>query len=162
MDRNEKLALVQAYRDGLGAIERKIDGLDAAALDFIPPVPDAWSIKAHLVHVLDAEMYAWPRIRKAIAQSGAGIDVWDQEAWAAALDYASEDPAAVLALLRAVRSFLGAFLERRIDEDWERYRVLHPERGELTLPKIVKIYVDHVDFHLNYIDRNLKALAEKK
>ncbi len=162
MTRDERVQLLSAYRDGVDEFEAKIKGISEEAMNFIPPVKDAWSIRAHVVHLLDADMNAWPRIRKAIAEKGSPVSVWDQEAWASSLDYDKEDPRIALDLTRAVRAFHASFLERRLDEDWDTYTILHPERGELTLTKVLQIYVEHIAFHVKYVDRNMTAFAARK
>jgi len=157
MTLNEKRVLIERFRHAIDEVEQRLKGVDEKAWDFVPQIADAWPIRAQIAHLLDADMFAWGRIRKAVAQPDAAVDVWDQEAWAARLDYATADVPRTLDHCRIVRDALADFLESIIDEDWDLFAMNHPERGRKDLASIVTIYVDHVVFHLDLIDRNIKA-----
>jgi hypothetical protein len=100
-------------------------------------------------------------MRKAVAQPDAPVDVWDQEAWAARLDYGRTDLGRVIDQLRLVRGSLAEFLSSIVDQDWTAYAMNHPERGRKNLEEIVETYIDHVGFHLKLIDRNVAAYEEQ-
>ena len=153
----EKHHLIENFRRAIDEVESHLKGTDAKAWDFIPPIADAWPIRAQVAHLLDADMYTWARIRKSVAQSGAAVDVWDQEAWAARLDYERADVPRTLDHCRIVRDALADFLESIIGEDWDGFAINHPERGRTDLASMLAFYVEHVAFHLDLIDRNLKA-----
>jgi hypothetical protein len=156
----ERLVLLARYRSGPDAVEAKIgavDGCGADAWDFVPDVADAWSCRAQIAHLLDAEFHGWIRLRKAVAESGAAIETWDMPAWNAALDYADADPRACLALIRAIRGRLAALLEAIADRDWDELHVMHPVHGRMGLAKMLDVYVGHVEYHLGLVDRNLTA-----
>lgn len=103
----EKHHLIENFRRAIDEVESHLKGTDAKAWDFIPPIADAWPIRAQVAHLLDADMYTWARIRKSVAQSGAAVDVWDQEAWAARLDYERADVPRTLDHCRIVRDALA-------------------------------------------------------
>jgi hypothetical protein len=157
----EKRELIERYRSGADELEACVAGIDAAAWDFIPPVEGAWSIRAQVAHVLDADMFGWARIRKAVAQPDASVDLWDQEAWAARLDYSRVDASRTLYHQRLVREALADFLESMVEADWSVLAMNHPERGRKDLAATVAMYADHVGFHLKLIERNLKAFRER-
>lgn len=158
MTKAEKLELISKFERAYSPIEAQIAGLSKADLQFVPPVKDAWSINDTLVHLLDADMALWFRIRIAVAQPGFAIPAWDQEAWQARLHYGEDDGPAFLEEAKALRRRLAAFLRRIADEDWAGYYVNHPERGKLDLAALVAMYRDHIAFHVPLIKRNLDAL----
>jgi hypothetical protein len=162
MTKDEKKALIERYRHGIDELEASLRGLAEGAYDFVPQIEGAWTIRAQVAHLLDADMFGWTRIRKAVAQPGAPVDIWDQEAWAARLDYPRADMARTLYQDRIIREALSDFLESRIDEDWSALAMSHPERGRKDLGEIVAMYADHVGFHLKLIERNAKAYAERR
>lgn len=157
----EKRSLIDSFLHAVDKVETLVKGLPADAIDYVPAIPNAWPIRAQIAHLLDADMFAWGRIRKSAAQPDAPVDVWDQEAWAARLDYGQVDLDRVFAQIALLRQGLADFLGTILDKDWTALATIHPERGRRTLEETVKTYVDHVDFHLKLIERNLAAYEEQ-
>jgi hypothetical protein len=50
-------------------------------LDRLPPLEGAWSVHTHLLHLADAEFFAYSRCRVAQAEPGKTEMVWDEQAW---------------------------------------------------------------------------------
>ena len=161
MTKKEKSELIERYRHGVEAVEASILGIDEEAYDFVPPIEDAWTIRAQIAHMLDADFFGRVRIRTAVAQSDAAVDVWDQDAWAGRLDYASAKVSRTLCLQRLVREALADFLESLVDRDWGALAIDHPEHGRIDLAEVVAVYADHIGFHIKLIERNLKAYRER-
>src|SRR5450759_2658007 len=87
MDKTEKLDLIARFEcavDPLIDFARKIP---AAAADFRPDLPGAWTIREHAVHFLDADAFAHARLRLAVAEPGAEVYVWNEEAWQEPVSY---------------------------------------------------------------------------
>lgn len=161
MDKREYNALVSAYEHAYDALAEKVASLSPAQLRYVPPMKDAWSITAHLVHLLDADCNAVLRIRGAVAEPGMKVPVWNQEAWETRNNYAQSDGLFCLDLAVSLRKFLADSLRGLPDEAREAARVEHPERGPLTLYDVLSIYTGHADFHLKYVERNLEAFAKR-
>ncbi len=161
MTRDEKRALIERYLRGADELEATVAGLEKEAYDFVPPVEGAWTIRAQVAHMLDADIIGWARIRKAVAQPDSAVDLWDQEAWASRLDYSRADISRTLRHQRLVRESLADFLESIVDEDWSVLAMNHPERGRKDLAATVAMYADHTGFHLKLIERNAKAFRER-
>jgi hypothetical protein len=157
----EKRSLIDSFLHAAESVETLVKGLPPEAIDYAPAIPEAWPIRAQVAHLLDADMFAWGRIRKSVAQPEAPVDVWDQEGWAARLDYGKVDLDRVFAQIALLRRGLADFLLTIVDKDWSAFAMLHPERGRKTLEETVKTYVDHVGFHLKLIERNLAAYEEQ-
>jgi len=158
---DEKRDLIERYRHGVDEMETSIDGLDEAAYDFVPPIEGAWTARAQIAHLLDADILGWARMRKAVAQPDAPVDIWDQEAWASRLDYSRADLSRTIYLDRIVREALADFLESMIEEDWSVLAMNHPQYGHMDLETIVAKYADHTGYHLGLIERNAKAFRER-
>jgi hypothetical protein len=62
----------------------------------------------------------------------------------------------------ALRKFIAESLKSLDDETREKAWILHPERGELSLEAVLKIYAGHPDFHLKYLERNSEAFAQSR
>jgi hypothetical protein len=131
-------------------------------LRFVPDLKDAWSSNDHLVHLLDADCNLVMRLRGAVAEPGKPIPAWDPEAWRLKNNYALTDGLFCLDLAVALRKFIAESLKSLDDETRQKAWILHPERGELSLEAVLKIYADHPDFHVKYLERNSLAFAQFK
>lgn len=157
MTREERLGLLDRFEGAYSLVSAQVEHLAPEALDFIPSIPEAWSINDHLVHLLDAEVAVYFRIRLAQAEAGSRIQPWDELAWQAKLGYARQDGRKCLAQASALRSVSAGGLRHRVDEDWSAFWLEHPEKGRIDLVRILEIYRDHLAFHAPFIKRNLDA-----
>ncbi len=157
MDRNEKEGLIVRYETAFEPIRNLVKDLSAKELAFLPDVPEAWSINEHLVHLLEADLICWYRIRASIAEPGVTIPVWNQEAWRSRLGYADLDGIGCLSEAVRVRALIGRTCRGVLDGDWSEFHVIHPERGRMDLSQLLELYCGHGAFHLKYVERNLAA-----
>jgi hypothetical protein len=157
MDKTEKLSIVARYESSVDPLIDFVKSVSAAAVDFRPNLPGAWSIRDHAVHFLDAETFAYGRLRLAVTQPGADVFVWNEEAWRERAKYETADALASLEAARALRHVVCAMALALVDADWEGFYVRHSQRGRMTLADVFKVYTDHGQFHLSYFRRNLDA-----
>jgi hypothetical protein len=157
VERSERLSLIQQFESSIETLVDFVKNAPAEAIDFRPNLPGAWSIRDHAVHFLDADTFAYGRVRLAVTQPGAEVFVWNEDAWQARAKYESADALACLETARALRRVLAAMAKALVDSDWDQYYVRHSQRGRMTLADVLKLYTDHVQFHLGYFRRNLEA-----
>ena len=157
MDKTEKLSLIARYELAIDPLIDFVKSAPAAAIDFRPNLPGAWTIRDHAVHFLDADTFAYGRLRLAVTQPGVEVFVWNEEAWQDRAKYETSDALVSLETSRALRQVVCAMAKSLVDSDWETYYVRHPQRGRMTLADIFKLYADHAQFHLSYFRRNLDA-----
>lgn len=153
----EKHSLIDRFEGAYAPIERLVAELPDEAFHYVPEVKDAWSINDHLVHLLDAEVAGYFRVRNAMASPGLPVQTWDEEAWQAKLAYGATDGRVCLALAMQLRSLLCASLRSAADRDWSALWLEHPEKGRLDLPRLLEIYRDHLAYHAPFIKRNIDA-----
>lgn len=120
------------------------------------PAPDKWSVGEIVAHLADAELIVAWRLRSILAAPGTPIQAYDQEALAAARNYAKHDPKKSLEHFRAVREANLAFYKALSPEQW-KYHGMHAERGEETLERIAYMMAGHDINHLRQIEGILKA-----
>jgi hypothetical protein len=161
MTREAKLERIAAFESAYCRVDELIAGEGPEALAFVPSLPDAWSINDFLVHFLDADLSLAFRLRLAIAESGMGVPVWDENAWHDALAYGDEDGRACLGLAKGIRAFVAVTLRSRADGDWSAFFIEHPSKGKMDLVALVDLYEQHVAFHLPLIRRNLQAFRKQ-
>lgn len=149
----DRATLVARYAGGADAVRAALARLQSAQYDRAPE--GEWTPRQILVHLGDSELVGSVRLRMLLAEDGPTFPVYAQERWATGLRYADADEQAVA---QAVDLFVqqriaNARLVRQASEaDWARVG-LHPQRGRMTLADVVRLYADHVDGHLEQIER---------
>lgn len=118
------------------------------------PAPEKWSVGEIVAHLADAEVITGWRIRAILAGPGTSIQAYDQDALAAARNYAKHDPKKSLEHFRVVRDANLALYKSLSPEQWKHHG-MHAERGEETLERIARMMAGHDINHLQQIERIL-------
>lgn len=118
--------------------------------------PGKWSLNCVLSHLADCELVFGYRWRQAAAQPHHIIQPFDQDAWSA--HYVGLDPAMALASFCANRAWSVNWL-KSLNPAALAKPVSHPERGELTLHKLLQMTAGH---DLNHLAQFEKVAAEVK
>lgn len=159
MTTQEKLTKLNQYLQEGAAFDEFLTA-PAALLDFRPG-EDAWTIREHLLHFVDADLNAVVRYRKAVAEPGQPIAYYEEELWTKNLGYATQDLAVSLALLKNLRQLTFDHLKSIADQDWTQFAYLHPANGLVNLESWLDTYLGHYQFHKRYIERNQKLFKEQ-
>lgn len=122
------------------------------------PAPNKWSVGEILAHLADTEIVVGWRIRSILGAPGTAIQAFDQDAWAAAGNYAKRDPQKSMEQFRAVRDANLALYKSLTPEQWKQFG-MHAERGEESLERILHMMAGHDINHLSQIE---SLLAPKK
>lgn len=157
MTTKEKIELVDGFEHAYGGIAMILAALPDEALAFVPPIPDAWSVNDHLVHLLDADLSVCFRLRVGVAQPGFHIPAWEEEDWHERLHYEAQSGRQCFALAQGLRSTTCASLRALADRDWDEFFVMHPMRGRLGIVDLLSLYRDHGKTHEGFIKRNKEA-----
>jgi uncharacterized damage-inducible protein DinB len=115
-----------------------------------------WSIHEHVIHLVDSDVSNFIRLKSVLAQPGCDVFVIDEDAWIQNIDSRNESLEEYLELFTMLRSIMTRFLQRVPEPDWTDSTIRHTCEGKtnnLTLRDMVSIYADHVDFHLEYIEK---------
>src|SRR5262249_46549267 len=150
----EKKTKIDAFEKGGSAFDDTAK-LSKAVLTY-RPFPEAWTIHEHVVHFLESDIATFTRYRRAIAQPSTLILGYDEEVWTPALDYHTHDLGATLSLIKGLRSYMAAHLRTIADKDWTKLSYIHSSSGRVNLEEWIDSYVDHIRFHRELIERNLK------
>jgi uncharacterized damage-inducible protein DinB len=119
------------------------------------PAPEKWSVGEILAHLADAEIITGWRLRAILAAPGGPIQAYDQDALAAARNYAKHDPRKSLEHFRVARDANLAFYKSLSPEQWKHHG-MHAERGEETLERILHMMAGHDINHTMQIEKILK------
>lgn len=169
--------LVMRYRRGIEAIDRRVFTLSERQID-TAFLPDAgvgrWPVRVLVGHIADADVAQTHRMRRAAAEMNPVLSVWDEDAFVEAnlygndhegyADTADGDRARVmqalggdLAVIHTLRQWTGQWVLRGGDAVLER-RALHPERGEVTVRRMVATMTWHLEHHARFLTRKLDLM----
>ena len=114
-----------------------------------------WSIHEHIVHMADSEANSYIRCRRFIAEPGESLMAYDENRWAAALDYHSMDTEGAVELLRVLRRQTYDLIRNLPESAWSN-TCFHPENGDMTLDDWLDVYERHVPEHISYMQENFE------
>jgi hypothetical protein len=148
---------IDRYVAGADIPAKAIAGLTRQQLNSFP-VPGTWSIQQIIIHLLDSDLIAAVRMKRAIAEERPRLEVYDEKAFSQRLNYDKLSAQAAADLFRAHRHFTAEILRPLPPEAFKRVAI-HPEHGEITLGQIVRMYAHHVHHHLAFIEKKRKLLG---
>jgi hypothetical protein len=151
----QREALIQRYADGPRRLRAALATVPSAAMTW-RPAPDQWSAHEVVCHCADSETNAAARIRYLVVEKDPLIVGYDQNAWAAALDYHGQPLESALATVDAVRANTAALLRRLPPEAWLK-EGRHTESGRYTAEDWLGIYAEHLEIHARQIESNVAA-----
>jgi hypothetical protein len=154
----EKHTLIDRYLAGADAFDDVLT-MPVALLTF-RPFADAWTIHEHTVHFLESDIASFHRYRKAVAEPGGPVVGYDEEAWTPALNYHAVSLAETVAAIKLIRRIAASHLRTIADHDWTALAYNHSSTGLVNLEQWIDLYVDHVRFHRELIERNKNLFAK--
>ena len=119
MNHDERQALIAQYAAGYDEVRRSLEGFPAERLGE-HPLPGKWSAREIVQHLADSEMNSAIRLRKLLTEDSPVIQGYDQELYAARLNYNARDIAPALDALRGARATTAQLLASMTDDDWPR------------------------------------------
>jgi hypothetical protein len=151
----ERDRLIEQYADGPARLRGALARVPADALEW-RPAPGEWSAHEIACHCADSEANAALRIRYLLAEREPLIVGYDQDAWAARLDYHGHPIEPALAVVDAVRASTAALIRTLPEDAWAR-EGRHTESGRYTAETWLEIYAEHLEAHSRQIEANLAA-----
>jgi hypothetical protein len=121
------------------------------------PAENKWSIHEIITHLADTEIQSHVRFRTILANKVHFMIYHDEMDWSIILEYTKINLEESLEVIRLMRKVNYNLLSRLKPEDFEKKGV-HSTRGELTLKTLVNSYIDHVNTHLNQINKNINSM----
>lgn len=153
----ERTALIDRYEQGPALLQAALAKIPKDALQWRPPpAPGRWSAHEIIVHCADAESNSHGRIRYLFAEAKPVIQGYDQDRWAAELDYHQLPLEPALATVVAVRANTVPLLRRATDAQWARVGT-HSESGRFGSEDWLRMYAEHLEKHSRQLEGNLAA-----
>jgi uncharacterized damage-inducible protein DinB len=159
----EQTELLDQYADGA---ERMAEALRIVPRELLTASlgEGEWTAHQVIVHLADSELVGAGRFRQLVAEEAPALYMYAQEAWATRLGYHATSPEEAVALAAAVRRATATMLRTVAAADpgiWER-KATHATRGEMDLERMLRLYIGHVDGHLEQLGRIAQQLGERR
>lgn len=149
--------LISKYKDGYNEVLRMLEGFPEHAVNS-HPIPGKWSACEIVHHLADSETVSGIRLKRLLVEDHPLIQGYDQDAFAARLNYNARDIAPALDAFRSARANTAQLLALMSDEDWTREGT-HSESGSYTAEDWLKIYAEHAHNHAAQIRRLRESLS---
>jgi DinB superfamily len=157
MTSEERQKLIALYKEGYNEVTRSLEGFPADSLT-AHPVPGKWSAAEIVHHLADSETTSGLRLRRLLVEDHPLIQGYDQDAYAASLNYNNREMAPALEAFRSARATAAQLFEFMSESDWQREGT-HSESGSYSTEDWLKIYAAHAHNHAAQIRRLREALT---
>ena len=155
--------LIEHYAAGGEKLAMAIRGLTREDLLCAPPA-DAnvgrWSIQQVVVHCMDSDLIATDRIKRMIAEDNPQLIGYDENRFVQALRYDDQPAEAAIQILDLNRKLFASVVRKLPPSVWER-KGTHNERGTLTVGGYLKLTVDHLEHHINFIHKKRAKMGKE-
>jgi len=152
--------ILERFRRGGELLAMSTTGAAGSELDF-KPAPDKWCVRQIVCHLADSEVVGVMRIRQMAAEENPTLQGFNGELWADHLDYGRRKISQALETFRKLRTENHELL-KSLPEDAFARTGIHTESGPLTLLDLVKSNAEHVEEHVQQIQRTRAAYREHR
>jgi uncharacterized damage-inducible protein DinB len=153
-----KEKLLEEYSSGPRRLFDKMKDITDDMLNFRPNIEDAWTIKEHLIHLVDSEINGFIRLKSIFAQPGSPCFVLDENIWTKNLKGKNEDLNKYLAVFKIIREMAYDLLVDEDDDNWDRNYFVREYQGttvNVTIAKWLEVYTNHLNSHFGFLNRNI-------
>jgi len=158
MNTESKLALIEEFHRLSKAFDDTL-GFDKEVVLF-RPFDDSWSIIEQVVHCVDFDVANFHRYRWGIVSPGTTVLSFDGT-WTSILDYQTSELSSAIDAIKAVRHLMASHLKRIVESDWLKYVYAFSDGKSFNLEEALQHFINHVGFHRELIDRNIKLFSQK-
>jgi len=157
---SETADLLERFRRGAELVAIATTGAAGTELDFTPG-EGKWSVRTIVCHLADAETVFAMRFRQMLAENHPTMQGWNQNNWAAHLDYGKRKISQALDSFRRVRGENYDLLKDLPESGFARTGH-HTERGEISVLDLLRIGAQHAETHVKQIQTTRAAYKEHK
>jgi hypothetical protein len=152
--------LLERFRRGPELVAALMTGAAGPELDFVS-APGKWSLRQIVAHLSDCEIVYSDRFRRVAAEDNPTLIAFDQEAWAAKLNYAHRKTSESLETFRRLRHENYDLLKELPEAVFERTGN-HSQRGTVTLRELVEGSASHAEGHARQVKEVREAYKSSR
>ena len=157
MTSEDRQQMISTYKAGYEEALQSLKDFPEQSLT-AHPIDGKWSAAEIVHHLADSETTSALRLRRLLVEDHPLIQGYDQDAFAARLNYNNRDIAPALEAFRCARATTAQLFDFMEDNDWRREGT-HSESGAYTAEDWLTIYAAHAHNHAAQIRRLREALA---
>jgi uncharacterized damage-inducible protein DinB len=150
-------ALIDAYIACGPRLHEAVAGLSRDEL-VARPGPGKWSILELVLHLADSDAISIDRMKRMLTEDNPSLLYADETAYVDRLCSHEQSLEDALTLFEVGRRQFGRVLHRLPDDAFERQGT-HNRRGKVTVGGMVKDYIEHVDYHLDFLYNKRERLG---
>jgi hypothetical protein len=154
-----KKLLLDNYLGGAAILQDRMATLSEELVSFRPDIMDSWSIKEHVVHLVDSDINGSMYIKTILAQPKTTVFRNDSTAWHECFKNKDVDISKYVEIFKLLRQLIYELLkdenESKFDEDY----IIIPYNGEmlhLNIGECLESFTNHLLYHVAFIDRNIR------
>ncbi len=158
---NQREQLLEDYRRAPDAVREALRRFPAEMWKYRMD-EKSWSVHEILIHLCDSDIVSSMRCRRIIAENGAELEPYNQNAWVRELDYHAQDPQEALDLMSFLRKYNYKMLKSVPELIWATHNAFHMDLGAITLDDWLSIYARHPYLHIEQMERIHDAWKESR
>jgi hypothetical protein len=117
-----------------------------------------WTVAQVVHHVADSHMHAYARMKFAVTEDVPTIKPYNEGVWANFPDASDAEVYPSLRIIESLHARWATFLGHLAQQDFER-GLMHPERGPMTVDRMVALYAWHGRHHAAHITELRKKMG---
>jgi hypothetical protein len=156
-DRRE---LIEQYKEGYNQVAKSLEGFPQEDLNK-RLIPGKWSAAEIVHHLADSETISGTRLRRLLVEDHPLIQGYDQDAFAARLNYNNRDIGPAMEAFWSARVTSAQLFDSMSEADWQREGT-HSESGSYTAEDWLRIYAVHAHNHADQILRLRETLVNRR
>lgn len=150
------LALVQKYVDGGTQLRQAFAGVTQAQL-MAYPIPGTWSLQQIAIHMMDSDLIGADRMKRVACMDKPLLIGYDETAFNQLPGVNDIDAFTAIDVFDTNRRNLGIILRQLPAEAFQRFGI-HSEKGKVTLEYLIQNYIDHLNYHLEFVAKKRALL----
>jgi hypothetical protein len=157
---SELADLLERFRRGAELLAVVTTGAAGPELDF-SPTEGKWGVRMIVCHLADCEAINVMRFRQMIAEDNPTMPGFDQDQWAANLDYKKRKISQPIETFRRLRGDNYELLKDQPEAVFTRIGT-HTKRGQMTILDLLRLHTEHVEKHVQQIQAVRAAYKEHR
>jgi hypothetical protein len=157
---SELADLLERFRRGAELLAVVTTGAAGPELDFSPS-EGKWGVRVIVCHLADVEALNVGRFRQMIAEDNPTLVGFDQNKWAANLDYKKRKISQPIETFRRLRGENYELLKDQPEDVFTRIGT-HTKRGQMTILDLLRLHTEHVEKHVQQIQAVRAAYKEHR
>ena len=150
MNQAERISAIESLRSTPASVRQAVEGLNAEQLA-TPYRDGGWSVAQVVHHIADSHLHAYVRMKLILELDRPTLQPYDQDVWARMHDASDTNIESSMKLIDGLHSRWAEHLATLSEPDWTRI-AYHPERGDLSMDDMLRIYSRHGANHVRQIN----------